>query len=306
MPEHDPRNGLRVGGWVPPYSPEARGTPPPIRPTTPISFSSFDVRVRRLAQDSPFRRRAALVGVALATCAVAALAAASIDAEQPGGPQFVAEESTTLPVPPPVAQSTVVLRSGSPSASITGSAPSSTPAARYSTSSPWPVKEAVAGTTKPSAAATTTTSKAADVHLTVGSTVGLTVADDSGYRIRHRNYYGRIDAIGASSTALEKADSGFTVRTGLANSSCVSLESVNYPGYFLRHQDYQIKLVRRDSSDLYEQDATFCPVSIRSGAALVLRSSNYPLRYVVESGQQLYLKETSAADALALVPRAAL
>ncbi|MFI1993631.1 AbfB domain-containing protein [Actinoplanes sp. NPDC020271] len=130
----------------------------------------------------------------------------------------------------------------------------------------------------------------------------MPLADRPGFRIRHRNFLGRVDAVGASSSASDRADSTFTVRAGLGNSGCVSLESVNYPGYFIRHQNFEIKLNRQDRSDLFAQDATFCPITIRSGAALALRSINYPKRFVTESDGRLFLREATAEQALALVP----
>ncbi|WP_157432802.1 MULTISPECIES: AbfB domain-containing protein [unclassified Actinoplanes] len=141
--------------------------------------------------------------------------------------------------------------------------------------------------------------------LSVGGTEALTVADRTGFRVRHRNFLGRLDPIGPGSSVLDRADSSFTVRKGLNDSRCVSLESVNYPGYFLRHQNFVLKLQRRDGSGLFAADATFCPVTIRSGAALALRSSNYPKRFVVASGDRLTLDESAPEAALALVPRAA-
>jgi hypothetical protein len=54
----------------------------------------------------------------------------------------------------------------------------------------------------------------------------------------------------------------FNVVQGLANPKYVSFESVQYPGYFLRHQNYQIKLHPfADNDNLYASDATFIPVA---------------------------------------------
>ena len=40
----------------------------------------------------------------------------------------------------------------------------------------------------------------------------------------------------------------------------ISFESIKYPGNFLRHQNYLIKLHKEDSSDLYKKDASFIPI----------------------------------------------
>jgi hypothetical protein len=114
----------------------------------------------------------------------------------------------------------------------------------------------------------------------VGSVVGLEVDGRTGFRVRHRDFRGRIDRITSNSSALARADSRFIVRRGLGRGGCVSLESVNYPGYFLRHRDFVIRLDRRDRSKLYEQDATFCAARTRDGRAVILESINYPSRAV--------------------------
>ena len=40
----------------------------------------------------------------------------------------------------------------------------------------------------------------------------------------------------------------------------ISFESIKYPGNFLRHQNYIVKLHNEDSSDLYKNDASFHPI----------------------------------------------
>ncbi len=293
MPEDDPQEALRVGGWVPPYSPEVQSRKAPVRPFTPTSFPpapipGFPGWNRRSGR---FRRRAALMAVAIATLGVAGVTAAGLgSAEKEGDPTFLADGVPPAPSP---ARTVVVAPIPSSRPVFSGSAPTTTPPRDrpVSRSSPSPSKTTSKSTSTPSA-----------VTLRVGSTVDLPLADRPGYRVRHRNFLGRIDAIGAASSALDRADSTFTVRAGLGNSGCVSFESVNFPGYFIRHQNFEIKLTRQDRSDLFARDATFCPVTIRSGAALTLRSINYPKRFVTESGGRLYLRETTAAQALALVP----
>ena len=52
---------------------------------------------------------------------------------------------------------------------------------------------------------------------------------------------------------------------GLANSSCVSFESSNYPGDFLRHYNFQLRRQTNDGSSLFAADATFCPQTGRNG-----------------------------------------
>ncbi|WP_179277173.1 AbfB domain-containing protein [Actinoplanes regularis] len=234
-----------------------------------------------------------MVAVAVATLGVAGVTAAGLGSDgEKGEPAFLA---ATVPPPPAPAETVIVAPIPSSSPSSFGSAPTTTP--------PPTAQLNNRSTTTPPPAKTFTATKLPAVTLRAGTTVALTLADNAEYRVRHRDYTARIEAIGSSSSSLDRADSSFTVRTGLGNSSCVSLESVNFPGYFLRHQNFELKLQRRDGSNLFDQDVTFCPVNIRSGAALVLRSINYPERFLVESGGRVVLRESGAAGALALVPR---
>jgi hypothetical protein len=128
------------------------------------------------------------------------------------------------------------------------------------------------------------------VDLTVGATVGLELADRPGFRLRHRNFVGRVDPISATSGPVDKADSRFAVRRGLGRSGCYSLESLNYPGYYLRHRDFVLRLDRRDGSRLFDQDATFC--SVPTGTAITLQSVNYPDRSLrLEFDQLIHLDQ---------------
>jgi hypothetical protein len=137
----------------------------------------------------------------------------------------------------------------------------------------------------------------------VGATVGLEPDGRPGYRVRHRDFLGRVDRIEPASSALDKADSRFTVRAGLADRNCFSLESVNYPHRFLRHRNFVIHLERNDGTALFAADATFCVVSKLQGAAVSLRSYNYPDRFVVERDSALSLPRTPAVSATAFIVR---
>ncbi|WP_433795111.1 AbfB domain-containing protein [Actinoplanes sp. CA-252034] len=310
MPEDDARNGLRVGGWIPPYSPGG-GPAGPIRPTARPHADAHAPRypLSRFRGESTMRPRLVLAAALCLACAATAAIAVVLDASR--GPERVAAEFTfpaapgqPLPTFPPPLGSEDVPVSVQPS--LTETVPPGTSATHY----PPPGTSAVATrtTTRPPATTRPTTrpTTPAPVRLSVGSTVGLEAADRPGDRVRHRDHRGRLDAISASSSAGERADSAFRVRSGLGDRSCVSLESVNFPGYYLRHRNFEIRLDRNDGSALFRQDATFCPVTIRGGAALVLRSTNYPRHFVVADGDWLKIVQTTAERATALTPRNAL
>ncbi|WP_433528853.1 AbfB domain-containing protein [Micromonospora sp. CA-263727] len=98
--------------------------------------------------------------------------------------------------------------------------------------------------------------------------------------MRHFDFQARVEPVHAASSTGTKADATFIVRSGLTSSSCVSFESVNFPGYYLRHYEFRMFLHRADNSALFRADATFCPVTGISGTHTSLRSYNYPSRYL--------------------------
>jgi hypothetical protein len=60
----------------------------------------------------------------------------------------------------------------------------------------------------------------------------------------------------------------------------VSFESRNFPGDFLRHQNFQLFRQPMDGSALFRADATFCPQAGRSGQGTSFASFNFPTRFI--------------------------
>ena len=110
--------------------------------------------------------------------------------------------------------------------------------------------------------------------------MGLEPAGLTGYRVRHRDFRARVDRIDATSPSLDRADSTFTARAGLAGTGCVSFESVNYPGYFLRHRDRGVWLDRRDGTSGYAAAATFCPQPGMGSGTVLLSSQDHPDQFL--------------------------
>ncbi|SFW78072.1 alpha-L-arabinofuranosidase B [Amycolatopsis australiensis] len=131
----------------------------------------------------------------------------------------------------------------------------------------------------------------AGTGLTPGSAVSLraTTACCTDRYIHHSGSTVDTAVITSSSSATEKGNASWTVRTGLGNSSCVSFESRNTAGQYLRHQNYQLHLQADDGSALFAQDATFCPEAGRNGQGASLRSLNYSDRYVRHYNNIVYI-----------------
>ena len=107
----------------------------------------------------------------------------------------------------------------------------------------------------------------------------------------HRDYLGYTSVVSASSPDLLKNDTTWKVVRGLADANCYSLESKNYPGYFLRHQASRVRLDRNDTSVLFRRDATWCGRDGLSGTGISFESKNFPGRYLRHYNAELWLAQ---------------
>ncbi|WP_306216187.1 AbfB domain-containing protein [Actinoplanes sp. RD1] len=289
--------GLRVGGWVPPYAEsgtvsyggvfsEATAEVPHV--VAPGAATRRDGRRRVLVVASAALAVLGVTGVAVYETAGTTDAATARFVNLPSVPTVPA-----FPVPGPSASASGSVAPGV-SASAAGStrtkgkksAPASQPASAA------PSGSAAAPAVTSPAPAPATTAPAAPVvpsgPFVVGAAISLQPDGMDSYRVRHRDYRARVDRIAKRNSALDRADSRFVVRAGLADASCVSFESSNYPGYFLRHRNGEVWLDRQAGGSLYAGDATFCAEE-RGPDTVVLRSHNYPSRYLAVRRNKLDL-----------------
>lgn len=115
--------------------------------------------------------------------------------------------------------------------------------------------------------------------------------------IRHQNNTVVLSSITAASSALDRGDATFIVRPGLASSSCVSFESRNFPGDFLRHFNFQLFKQPMDGSAAFRSDATFCPRTGANGHGASFQSYNYPTKYLRHYNGTLYIASNSGSNA---------
>lgn len=141
------------------------------------------------------------------------------------------------------------------------------------------------------------------VALSAGSTVSLEMVSRPGHLVRHDSNRAVVDRVGLGSSTDERASAHFTVREGLADSRCVSFEAEGHRRYFLRHRDFSVYLHRRDRSRLFAQDATFCPVPGATADQLLLRSLNYPDRYLNVRDSLLFLDPAGSPESSTFVVR---
>nr|WP_255480488.1 AbfB domain-containing protein [Quadrisphaera sp. RL12-1S] len=127
------------------------------------------------------------------------------------------------------------------------------------------------------------------VPLTPDTAVGLEAVNFPGYRVRHQDFGAYLQPAGTGSDAGTKADSTFSVRTGLASADGVSFEAVNFPGYYLTAPvgGGAVGLVKDDGSASFAGRATFAAVTGATGQnttfqvwadrTLVLRHADFKL-----------------------------
>lgn len=135
--------------------------------------------------------------------------------------------------------------------------------------------------------------------LNPGSTISLraTTACCTTNYIRHQNNNAVTSVITSSSSAVDKNDASWIARRGLANNSCVSFESRNFPGDFLRHSNFQLYRRPMDGTALFRADATFCPQAGRSGQGTSFASYNYPTRFIRHYNNTVYIASNGGSNA---------
>ena len=115
--------------------------------------------------------------------------------------------------------------------------------------------------------------------------------------VRHADYDVRIDP-----NVSPAQDAQFRVMPGLAGTGTVSFQSVNFPGYYLRHNNFDFVLAADDGSAAFKADATFRQVAgLASSSWSSFQSYNHPDRYLRHYAYQLRLDQitdaTGRADA---------
>lgn len=110
--------------------------------------------------------------------------------------------------------------------------------------------------------------------------------------VRHWEYRARMEA-----NVAPLADSQFKLVTGLTGSGTVSLESTNFPGYYLRHRNNELWVERSDGSALFRNDASFSQrAGLAASSAVSFESVNFPGRHIRVSNGLLYLQAVSDAQ----------
>ena len=121
--------------------------------------------------------------------------------------------------------------------------------------------------------------------------------DSSGY-IKHDDSDDLVVVapVTADSSSTDKQDATFVEAAGLANPSCLSFESVNKPGSYLRHINFQFHLQPNDGSSLFAMDATFCAGTGNSGQGRSFQSVDFPGRFIRNFNNVVYLAANGGSN----------
>ena len=168
-----------------------------------------------------------------------------------------------------------------------------TASAHGSASAIAPSTAAIAPSTAATAPSPSSSPATSTGQLAPGSLISInaTTACCTSYYIRHDDGDDRvvITQTTQGSSALGKADATWVVRAGLADSGCISLESANEPGQYLRHHEFELYLEPDDGSAQFTLDATFCPHPGNSGNGYSFQSANYPNMYIRHYDYVVYI-----------------
>ncbi|GAB7105381.1 hypothetical protein JCM4814A_36950 [Streptomyces phaeofaciens JCM 4814] len=109
--------------------------------------------------------------------------------------------------------------------------------------------------------------------------------------VRHWEYRARIEA-----NVSPLADSQFREVAGLAGTGTVALESANFPGYYLRHKNFEVWLEKNEGTAAFASDASFYRrAGLADSAGVSYESYNYAGRYVRHYNYALYVQTPSTA-----------
>ncbi|MGR4881489.1 sigma-70 family RNA polymerase sigma factor [Streptomyces sp. LARHCF249] len=133
-----------------------------------------------------------------------------------------------------------------------------TPLPSHSTTSAGP------SPTGPSAVPGTVPLGAQSLESVADPALYLTYADD----------FATLGRVSASGSAQTRQRATFTVVRGLADTRCVTFRAAD--GRYLRHRDLRLRLSTDDGSELFREDATFCPHTGAVAGSVTLHAHNYP------------------------------
>jgi hypothetical protein len=185
--------------------------------------------------------------------------------------------------------------------------PSETPAAIAAPPAPAPTPSpaeapSISPTPTPSAARPSSASPAPVNTTTPAATVPLgawsleSVALPGQY-LTNSGIYATLGQVTATSSEQARRQATFTAITGLADANCVTIRASD--GRYLRHYELRMRLSREDSTQLFREDATFCPRPGAVAGSVSLQAHNYPYLVIRNRGDGVYIEVPDGSQAFA-------
>jgi hypothetical protein len=148
-----------------------------------------------------------------------------------------------------------------------------------------------------------------------GWSITLGSRQPPGLFVRHRLFFGELQGINPTNQ-LDRQDATFILRPGLNGANdTVSFESVNFPGFFLRHSGNRLKLMENDNSPNFSRDASYFrraplaggekSVSFESGSAtfseFYIRHRQFHVFFEHNDGSDLFKNDATFQARLGLI-----
>ncbi|MEU5220939.1 sigma-70 family RNA polymerase sigma factor [Streptomyces sp. NPDC020807] len=102
----------------------------------------------------------------------------------------------------------------------------------------------------------------------------LESADRPGLFVTYAGDFATLGPVSGAEAARGERRTTFTVLTGLADARCVTFRAAD--GRYLRHHYLRLRLSTDDGSELFREDATFCPRTGAVAGSVTLHAHNYP------------------------------
>ncbi|KAJ7913666.1 glycoside hydrolase family 54 protein [Mycena leptocephala] len=134
--------------------------------------------------------------------------------------------------------------------------------------------------------------------IVVGSAVSfrVTTACCTNRYIAHTGAMVATQVVNSSSDNALQLSASWNVVTGLGNPGCLSFESRDTPGSFIRHSGFELWVNANDGSKLFHEDATWCPRAGINGQGNSIRSWSYPAHYWRHYNTILYAASNGGAN----------
>ncbi|MEO3755810.1 AbfB domain-containing protein [Streptomyces sp. B6B3] len=129
----------------------------------------------------------------------------------------------------------------------------------------------------------------ATVPVNTWQSLRVTTPGHTDRYLRHQDALAFTEPVTAASPQLLREDATWRLVPGLADPTCYSIESRNFPGEYLRHRNSRVERGRPDGTELFREDATWSAVPGLSGTGVSFRSYNLPHRYLRHYDSALWI-----------------